>query len=318
MGSGKQLQQMIRSPRLGWVRDTQLWVEVFVTLNFAILAGDIYIAHSMNQFRVAAEYIPFYFSLAAPPLLAVVILLRWTRQMQAPWRDVGYLVGWVAILVGLAGVLFHLESSFFLQRTLKSLTYAAPFAAPLAYTGLGFLLVMNRMVERGSKRWAQWVILFAMGGFFGNFVLSLTDHAGNGFFYKTEWIPVISAAFATGFLVVPLFLEVSRRFLDLCLSVMLVQVGVGVLGFWFHFRANLMEPGHDLFSKMVNGAPPLAPLLFPNLVGLALIGLWALTPHVKEGAGSGSYLGAAYRWVNGDGADDAMAREALVHAEWSR
>src|SRR5579885_2494310 len=41
------------------------------------------------------------------------------------WRDLGYLVGWCAILVGLAGVVLHLDSRFFYDRTLKSLVYAA-------------------------------------------------------------------------------------------------------------------------------------------------------------------------------------------------
>ena len=53
-----------------------------------------------------------------------------------------------------------------------------------------------------------------------------------------------------------------------------VQALVGVLGFWFHLQANLVEPGSGLFDKLVKGAPPMAPLLFPNLVGLAFIGLW--------------------------------------------
>ncbi len=109
-------------------------------------------------------------------------------------------------------MLCHLESCSFLDRTLMSLTYAAPFAAPLAYTGLGFLLLVNRMVEVKSADWARWVILLALGGFFGNFVLSLTDHASNGFFMRTEWIPVISSAFATSFLIVPLVMNVTRRF----------------------------------------------------------------------------------------------------------
>ena len=59
-------------------------------------------------------------------------------------------MGGLSVLVGLAGVLYHLESRFFLDRPLKSLTYAAPFAAPLAYSGLGFLLLMNRMVAARS------------------------------------------------------------------------------------------------------------------------------------------------------------------------
>jgi hypothetical protein len=292
------IQRIIADPRLRWAHDPQRWVELFVTVNLAILAADIFIAHSVNHFQKTAEYIPLYFSIGAPVVLACVIALRWMWDLEAPWRDVGYAIGWLSVLVGLGGVLYHLESRFFLDRTLKSLTYAAPFVAPLAYSGLGFLLLMNRMVAARSMEWARWVILLALGGFFGNFVLSLTDHASNGFFARTEWIPVISSAFATGFLIIPLILTVTRRFLDLCLAVMLGQALVGVLGFWFHMRANLVEPGHNIFDKLVNGAPPMAPLLFPNLVGLALIGLWALIPHVSESGPRRSWLGATYGWMH--------------------
>jgi hypothetical protein len=292
------LQKRVTGPRLRWAHDPQLWVELFVSANLAILAADIYIAHSVNHFQKAAEYIPLYFSICAPLVLGCVIALRWIWNMQAPSRDVGYLIGWLSVLVGLGGVLYHLESRFFLDRTLKSLTYAAPFAAPLAYTGLGFLLLVNRMVAVRSVEWARWVTLLALGGFFGNFVLSLTDHASNGFFDRTEWIPVISSAFATGFLIVPVVVSVKRRFLDLCLLVMCAQAFVGVLGFWFHMRANLVEPGQGIFDKMVNGAPPMAPLLFPNLVGLAFIGLWALIPHLPEDEQDCSWLGAAYAWAH--------------------
>jgi len=291
------LQSIVADRRLRWAHDPQLWVELFVTTNLAILAADIYIAHSVNHFQKAAEYVPLYFSIGAPVVLAVVILLRWIGRFEAPWRDVGYMIGCLSILVGLGGVLYHLESRFFLDRTLKSLTYAAPFAAPLAYTGLGFLLLTNRMVNARSAEWARWVIFLALGGFFGNFVLSLTDHASNGFFARTEWIPVISSALATGFLIVPLVLTVTRRFLDVCLVVMLTQALVGILGFGFHVEANLVGPGHDLFDKLVNGAPPMAPLLFPNLVGLALIGMWALLPHLEEASPGRSWLGATYDWA---------------------
>ncbi|MFZ1015742.1 MAG: hypothetical protein WAN28_20520, partial [Terracidiphilus sp.] len=255
-------------------------------------------AHSTNQFLKAAEYIPLYFSLGAPVILFPAIVLCWMGRMRGLWRGAGFVVGWLSILVGLGGVLFHLESRFFLDNTLESLTYAAPFAAPLAYTGLGFLLLVNRMVVPRSAEWAQWVILLVLGGFFGNFVLSLTDHAENGFFLRTEWIPVISSACATGFLLVPLLTKVTRQFMDLCLVVMIGQALVGVLGFWFHLRANLVEPGHNVFDKLVNGAPPLAPLLFPNLVGLALIGIWALIPFVPEDASGRSWLGAVYAWAH--------------------
>ena len=294
---GSRVQTLLGHPRMRWVHDPQLWVELFVTANLAILAADIAIAHSVNHFAKRAEYIPLYFSICAPALLALVTALRWIWRIEAPWRDVGYLIAWLSVLVGLGGVLFHLESRFFLDHTLKSLTYAAPFAAPLAYSGLGFLLLVNRMIDARSAECSRWVILLAAGGFLGNFVLSLTDHASNGFFARTEWIPVISSAFATSFLLVPLFQSVTRRFLDVCVVVMGLQAMVGVLGFWFHLRANLVEPGHSLFDRLVNGAPPMAPLLFPNLVGLAMIGLWALIPHLEEATGS-SWVGATYEWVH--------------------
>jgi hypothetical protein len=291
-------QSFVRSPRMRWLHDLQLWVELFVAANLAILSFDIEIAHSINHFGKAAEYIPLYFSLAAPVALAVCIILRWVFSIDAPWRDVGYLVGGLSVLVGLAGVIYHLESSFFLDRTVRSLTYSAPFAAPLAYTGIGFLLLVNRMTAPRTAEWARWILLLALGGFFGNFVLTLTDHAENGFFLSTEWIPVISSAFATGFLLVPLILPVQRRFIDLCCVVMIAQATVGVLGFWFHLEMNRFEPGSSLWEKLVNGAPPLAPLLFPNLVALAWIGLWSIVPHLEESQPNRSLMSAAYAWAN--------------------
>lgn len=292
--------RIVTHSSLKWAHDPQLWLDVFVTVNLLILAVDIDIAHSVNAFAKKAEYIPLYFSIAAPILLAVVIALRWLGRFDAPWRDIGYLIGGLSVLTGLGGVLYHLQSRFFLDRTLESLTYAAPFAAPLAYAGLGFLLLVNRMIPVRSAEWARWVMFMALGGFIGNFVLSLTDHASNGFFARTEWIPVISSAFATGFLLVPVLTNVGRKYLDLCLLVLLAQALVGILGFWFHLRANLVEPGHSLWDRLVNGAPPLAPMLFPNLVGLAFIGLWVLIPHAPEQSPRHSWLGAFYAWVSSE------------------
>lgn len=280
------LASLLRSRWVVWIFDLELILELFVASNLAILAGDIVLAHSVNQFRQPAEYIPFYFSASAPLLLLAVTLARWTWDYRAAWRDVGLLVGWLSILVGLGGVLYHLQSSFFADRTLRSLTYAAPFAAPLAYTGLGFLLLVNRMVAVRTVEWARWVILLATGGFLGNFALCLTDHATNGFFLKTEWIPVISSALATGFLIMPVLMHVSRRYMDLCLIVLALQALVGIVGFWFHVRMNAFTPGGSLFERTIYGAPPMAPLLFPNLVGLAMIGLWELGRQTQESADS--------------------------------
>jgi len=261
-----------------WYLRPQLWIELFANANVGFLTFDIYLAHSVNQFRNRAEYIPFFFSASAPVVLLIALALR--PRWPAVWKDLGYLVGWCAVLVGLSGVILHLESHFFYERTMRSLTYSAPFAAPLAYTGLGFLLILNRMVPSEKLEWAQWVLLFALGGFFGNFVFSLTDHAGNGFFRPVEWVPVVASAFAVGFLLVPLLMQVSQGYLDVCILLVLLEACVGVWGFVLHAAANLRGPSMHPFDNFIYGAPPLAPLLFPNLMLLALIALYQLR---KEG-----------------------------------
>jgi hypothetical protein len=263
-----------------WWRDHRRWVELFVLVNLSFLALDIYLAHSVNQFRQPSEYLPLYFSLAAPWILLIAIVADAIWPESAVWPDLGYLIGWLSIAIGLAGVILHLQSSFFYERTLKSLVYAAPFAAPLAYTGIGLLLVMNRMVPGTSREWPMWVLLLALGGFAGNFIFSVTDHAQNGFYHWAEWIPVVSSAFAVGFLVVPFVEPVTGRYLWLSAGVLVVQAVVGVVGFVLHALANLHGISPSLWENFVFGAPPLAPLLFPNLVLLGFIGLWVLREFV--------------------------------------
>jgi hypothetical protein len=262
-----------------WYADHRLWLEAFVLVNLAFLGPDIYLAHSTNLFHRWAEYIPLYFSLAAPFVL-LSALLALSRGSIRWWKALGYLVGWTSVVVGVAGLIWHLGSRFFYENTLESLVYAAPFAAPLAYTGIGLLLIMNRMVDAESVDWPSWVLLLALGGFVGNFIFSLTDHAQNGFFHITEWIPVASSAFAVGFLLAPFVVRVGRSFLPLCTVVLLIQAAVGVLGFYYHTEANLQGLAPSVFDNFVYGAPALAPLLFPNLVLLAFIGLWPLRRHL--------------------------------------
>ena len=58
-------QKLVVDPRGRRMHDPQLWVDLFVTLNLAILAADIYIAHSVNHFQKAAEFMPLYFSIGS-------------------------------------------------------------------------------------------------------------------------------------------------------------------------------------------------------------------------------------------------------------
>jgi hypothetical protein len=255
--------------------------EIFAVVNLAFLTFDIYLAHSVNDFRRSAEYIPLAFSIIGPAILIVALFCA--GSFEKVWRLAGYIVGGAGVVIGLTGVILHLDSLFFYERTIKALTYSAPFAAPLAYTGLGFLLILNRMVDCDRQEWAQWVLFLTLGGFVGNFVFSVTDHAENGFFNPLEWVAVVASALAVGFLLTPLLVRVSKTYLMLCGAVLLLEAVIGVWGFVLHAERNLGGPSIHAFRNFIYGAPPLAPLLFPNLVLLGLIALWRLWSFAPEG-----------------------------------
>ena len=183
-------------------------------------------------------------------------------------------VGGVSVAIGIAGLIYHLKSQFFEELTIKSLVYTAPFAAPLSYSGIGFLLLLNRMVAPNTDEWRRWVIFMAFGGFVGNFVLTLCDHAQNGFFSTAEWIPVFSSAVAVGFLFTLIVSPTDQPLLNWSGVVLVIQILVGILGFVLHFQSILASTEPHFFDKIVYNAPVFVPLLFPNIALLGLIGIW--------------------------------------------
>lgn len=247
-------------------------VETFVTGNLGFLAIDVWLAHSVNAFRHWAEWIPFGFSIVAPLLL--IPGLAMTPLGDGIARKTGGVVGGSSILVGVAGLLWHLDGTFFVEQTLHNLVYTAPFAAPLSYSGLGFLLILNRTESPDSSAYGQWVTLLAAGGFAGNLTLTLADHAQNGFFYVSEWIGVGAAAAGLAFLLTATWAYRDRRYLEQCGWVMVAQVLVGLTGTGLHFQAILEGPSTSWLDNAIHTAPLFAPLLFVDLAILGAIGLW--------------------------------------------
>ena len=250
-------------------------VELFAAGNLAFLAVDVYVAHSVNAFERPQEWIPVALSIAAPLLL----IIGWLSPLD---RLLGLIVGWASIAVGIGGMLFHLQSHFFEEQTIRNLVYTAPFVAPLAYAGVGLLLVLDRMVDAGALDWAQWVVFLALGGFAGNFVLSLADHAQNGFFNRGEWIPVVASALAVAFLLMLVLKPLDGALLRATAGLLALEVLTGAFGFALHLRANMARPGETLWARFIYGAPIFAPLLFANLAILAAIGLWAIRIRACE------------------------------------
>lgn len=242
----------------------------FLAANLLFLGFDIILAHSINSFAEPVEYAPLFVSLIGGALLVINLL----RPSILPPYTVA-VIAWVSVITGIAGFIYHLESQFFQSLSIRSLVYTAPFVAPLAYSGIGLLLIMRRMVSASEPNFSLWIIFMAAGGFAGNFILSLADHAQNGFYNVFEWVPVISAAFATTFLTVIFFIQPVREYIRLTEKVMWAQVAVGFAGFLFHLYAIITRFQSDVLTRFIYGAPLFAPMLFADIAMLGLLGLWS-------------------------------------------
>lgn len=252
-------------------------LDIFIIANLGFLAFDVFIAHSVNAFAHPAEWIPFYFALGASVLLTILhfgITGRWKNYCRLA-------IGWTSICIGISGMFFHLGSEFFSNLTLKNIVYTAPFVAPLAFTGIGLLLIMNMMISDRELEWSQWIVFIACIGWCGNFILSVFDHAQNGFFNPSEWIPVFASAFAVGCLGTLFFVYPHPIYFRFCIIVLVINFIVGVAGFFLHLSADLQAPGVTQIDKFLYGAPIFAPLLFPNLSILAALGIWTMFSKVR-------------------------------------
>ena len=113
-----------------WYLRPRAWLEAFVLVNLGFLAPDIYLAHSTNSFRHAAEYVPLYFSLAAPGILLVGLLA----------------LGWsAAVLVGVANVHFR-DTRHITDIALRAFFYLTPVMYPadlMQGRRLGLLMQAN-------------------------------------------------------------------------------------------------------------------------------------------------------------------------------
>jgi hypothetical protein len=246
------------------------WVEWFVVANIAFLGVDIAVAHTENGFARPAEWAPIAFSAVATLLLLPMAFgLRGSIQ-----HGVDLAVGVGAVLVGVAGMGFHLQSGFFLRTTLHELVYSAPFVAPLAYVGVGLLLLLVRSPETSAPEFAWWVMLLALGGFVGNLTLSLLDHAQNAFFRPVEWLSVVAAAFGVAFLFVA-WIKPEGPVLYAALVVMGVEAAIGAVGFVLHVAADLHRAAARITDRFVFGAPAFAPLLFTDIAVLGVIAIAA-------------------------------------------
>jgi len=104
-----------------------------------------------------------------------------------------------------------------------------------------------------------------------------------GFSHRSEWIPVVSSALATGSFLVYFLGNPGRSYAKWCVAILVLQVIVGGAGFLLHVRADFDGPSQRLLSNIISGAPPFAPLLLPNLAILGFLGLVAAKNNQQAG-----------------------------------
>jgi hypothetical protein len=76
--------------------------------------------------------------------------------------------------------------------------------------------------------------------------------------------------------------KTDAGYLAVCQIIMVVQIVVGLLGFYLHAVAIASRPTESVTDSFIYGAPVFAPLLFANLAILAIIGLWNMTVVKKS------------------------------------
>ena len=98
------------------------------------------------------------------------------------------------------------------------------------------------------------MVFLALGGFAGNFVLSLADHTQNGFFNHLEWVPVVAAAAGVGFLLVVVLRPRDAALRTATLWLLGAEVLIGIAGFALHVRADFTRPGRSLLTDPLRRA----------------------------------------------------------------
>ena len=163
-----------------------------------------------------------------------------------------------AILIGLTGVIAApRQPRSSMSARIQSLTYSAPFVAPLAYTRPGISAgdePHGRLAVERSGR--QWVLLFTLGGFVGNFVLTLSDHAANGFFYRTGvggGGGERACGWFSGDAVTDCRCHAGSS--SLCAGVLVAGMRSGGWGFLLHAERNLHGPSIHVLTNLVWGGP---------------------------------------------------------------
>lgn len=245
-----------------------------MALNFLLTGIDVLMAHSQNGvFRW--ELIPLIYT----PIAVLAILAQMALQPNVIVKRVFQAVMWSGVAVGVVGTYMHLAGNATSSaETLHRLLVAgSPAAAPIAFAGIAsFAIASDR--HRGAVQRSKLLVLVGLG-FLGAVTAAFFDHARLSFVPSHTLIPLVAGSLATASCVYMAYARPNRRETYVFLSVLALNVLVGILGFAFHLISDLAGTPTVVWARILYRAPLLGPLLFCNL---AMLGGLAMLPESAD------------------------------------
>ncbi|MDR3543115.1 MAG: hypothetical protein P4L69_19440 [Desulfosporosinus sp.] len=238
--------------------------------NFLLTGVDVLMAHSQNNF-FRWELVPLVFS----PLAVLAILARLIFPANNVAKRFFQTAMWLGVFVGVAGTFFHLtgNATSSSESFYRLLIEGSPVAAPIAFAGISSYALVTEHY-RGTARRSKLLILVGLG-FLGAVVAAFLDHARLGFIPSYTLIPIVSGTLA----VISCFYltnQANRMETSIYLSILALNLLVGLLGFGFHVLGDLAGTQSIIWARFLYRNPLLGPLLFCNL---SLLGGLSILPE---------------------------------------
>ena len=266
------------------ISQNRLWF-FFLAFNFAFISLDIYIAHFLSPFLslflkdginpantevTFYKLIPFIFS----PLFALVLLKIAITDIKSDFEmKVLKFFIFLSVVVGLLGFYYHIVPNLHFTRVNfgENFIYGAPIFTPLMYVILP--LYLPYVISSKEKDQSKALIYLTAIQFLILVILSAFEHSHNYFASIFEWIPIAVGFFIFTFLIFSSLIYYenekfwSKSFSKIYLTIMIVSIIIGIVGFGFHLYVNVFHHTEGVGNYFVNafvGSPIVAPLSFAN------------------------------------------------------
>ncbi len=260
--------------------DTFQWVALIVAALALVIIAEAWLGHYRSGFPLRAQYAP----LLSGGLLALVsvaaVIIPDSSRLHAALR----IAGWVAVATGVIGVGYHhwygiVEKAGGYRWLLHYLMYGAPQLAPLALSATGALAVVaSRGLARGAVpvdgepgRLLLGIAAVALAGAIAQTgILHYRGAFNTPLMYAPFTLPPL-AAVGSGWLAIDPSPGIGG-FVRVCLwgTILMAFVGLGM-----HLRGIDRQMGgmHVFQANILQGPPPLAPVVYAGFAVVALLAL---------------------------------------------